>query len=473
MIAAATKYSAYVCMYSIAIISTERGLSDRFGTRGANVTVLTYISAMVLETQRCYICGAFYDDKVKLGLHLSPCYNEAITVRRETWHPHPLDLVDDQRYTEYMRGEFRNRERNIERAQKQGVSFVTADNFDAIKTSIASTRNIPASGMGLRPASRGSPSSPVSPSRPVSSSPLPPVGRSVMVRPPEGHDRELRQRDQVAHPVRQVATGVTMLRNELTEELAKIRHLRQTEEHLLGERQRVFEEMCEQIGGSMRRPNDATSRLPPPPVATARLMEPLLPRPHSAQRHAETSLHRDGAISLSPLPTCQVGVGRSTATVSPIEMGDGRLKCPWCAKLFGRKGFEVHAKRCSRPDNDFTWSRDAAFVREHPEERVKADHDRVSYGRQFEERPEGMSDEAWQQFMVTYPRPILPDAPQQPPQRPVSPARQNALNQMVNNELSRRHVNEEVTVPCSKCGRYFYKSRVAVHESTCVSRLKR
>lgn len=461
----------------------------------------------MLDTQRCYICGSFFQDKVKLGLHLTPCYNDAVNIRKEMWHPHPLDLVDEQRYTEYMRGKYDQREKDIRSAQTKGVSFVSADNFDAIRGGLGTAPRM--NGIGSPNSIRAPQQQQQQQQRPGSrqasspSVPLPPANharqRDVNVLPaPTEVDRDYSHRQQVAAPVRQVATGVTMLRNELSEELQKIKELRHREESNVNERQRVFEQMCNDVGPTRGSAPRVTSSYSSPPQQQYRppssggYLPPVSSPPQHNNNH-ETVVVKRGGGGGSPLTyetTTSSSSGYSPArgdvVIRPQEMPDGRVKCPYCSKLFGKKGYEVHVRRCNRSSEDFTFSKDADFVERNPENRVKPDHDDGSYGRHFERNPhhsEAEHQAAFTQFMVTYPRPILDDQPKTVAERSAAMARveqARQYKQMVEQEMSRPvssaygaggvEPGREPTVPCRRCGRFFYESRVAKHEATCVSK---
>lgn len=142
-------------------------------------------------TKRCYICNQYFDDRVKLGMHISACYDEAVNVRKELWHPHPLDLVDQQHYTQYMANKHHYTIEQMKDAKRRGISFVTADSFDAIKG------HLPAGGGGGGGGGARQPSS-------TADGP---------------HSRN------VAQPAR---TGVTLLKNELSSELQKLRSCAKT-----------------------------------------------------------------------------------------------------------------------------------------------------------------------------------------------------------------------------------------------------
>jgi hypothetical protein len=79
-----------------------------------------------IVSQQCYICGTFFQDKVRLGVHIARCYDDAMD-RGESWHPHPDILLDEVRYSQYMiSGE---RDKQFKRAEKSRVAYATQDDF--------------------------------------------------------------------------------------------------------------------------------------------------------------------------------------------------------------------------------------------------------------------------------------------------------------------------------------------------------
>lgn len=347
-------------------------------------------------TKRCYICNQFFDDRVKLGMHISACYDEAVNVRKELWHPHPLDLVDQQHYTQYMANKHRYTIDQLKDARHRGISFVTADAFDAIKGHL----------------------------------------------PSGNRKRDGMHSANVAQPSH---TGVTVLKTELSSEIEKLRQLREEEERRIAERENRFERMCNEIEGKMsvqsppqsqgpsqhrrlqssppaavsgndrvvvvrdapqqqvqQRPSSRSSHQFPLPQATGSTFSPITGAVPS--KHAAPQPHIDSA----PLVSVRPGTVEKAAVNKPRVMDDGRIECPVCRKLFGRRGYEAHSKRCGlHPDDDFTFSQDARLHEE------KAGRMKVT------EPPTlpGEQDEKWTQFMTTYPRPILPESPQSPQAR--------------------------------------------------------
>jgi hypothetical protein len=424
-----------------------------------------------METQCCYVCGKYFEDKVKLGLHLTPCYNEAVSVRKELWHPHPLDLVDEQRYTEYMKGRFREREQQIEHAEKKGISLVTADNFEAMRGTLGPTRH-----NQNRPSTRERVAHVV-----------PPIPASP-VRTSTPQTAQLHQQ-QVAQPVRVVATGVTMLRNELHSEIQELKKLREEEIAQAAARSQQFNDLLSNFNalkvGDLR------------PQAQQQLgSQPLLVHTSSATE-LDGNVHRyvpvGPAVPLPPVasrPTTQTDSvpAQRTATAPPYGvddtpcevMEDGRIRCGTCGKFFGKKGFQVHSQRCYRGADDFTFSRDARFEKNHPEPGQPVPQLQAQrYASEGTVGGGGGREDPWTQFMITYPRPVIDEKPKTAKERiqAAEAAKQKAeMNKMVAREMSGAPTppeEREATVPCGKCGRYFYASRVAKHEASCVAKLKR
>lgn len=474
-----------------------------------------------MENQSCYVCGKFFDDKVKLGLHLTPCYNEAVSVRKELWHPHPLDLVDEQRYTEYMRGRFREREDQIKDARAKNISFVTADTFEAMRGTLGPVRSKrtpsqerstpqgsrPQSNQGPPPMSYQQPGSPShgyspSPPRPVSQPGVPPpppvaVNRPVMLPATSGQD-EMAQRAQIAQPVRQVATGVTMLRNELSSEIEKLRQLREIEEQNSAVRQAQFESLIHNFEVIKGAPVRAQPVAVPAPIYQQQVQSsaplPAIPAQQAPYGVSNVALpvvtatsndygqyyQPQQAGSSFPADSGQQPYPQQQQQAIGEIMPDGRLRCATCGKMFGKKGFDVHAQRCFRGVDDFTFSKDARFEKNHPapNQPVPQLQD-ARYAPQAPGLGAPNPDEAWTQFMTTYPRPILDEKPKTAKERnkaAMDAAKKAEFQQMVAREMSGAPPVEEQrepTVPCSKCGRYFYQSRVAKHEATCVSKPRR
>lgn len=412
------------------------------------------------ETQCCYVCGKYFDDKVKLGLHLTPCYNEAVGIRKELWHPHPLDLVDEQRYTEYMKGRMQHREQYIREAERQGISFVTADTFEAMRGTLGPVRS-------ARPASRESRQAQARPSMsPQVVRGQPQVG--LPLSPPHSQpSHNTSHQAQVAQPVRVVATGVTMLRNELADEIHKLRELREMEEAEAANRNQQFTQLLQQfqaVKGSGE-PHRSSESCALPQVTQALQKPPPLSGPSPPV-----------CSNAQPFP-------HHTACASPgaaegAEMSDGRIRCGTCGKLFGKKGFQVHAQRCFRGADDFTFSKDARFERNHPtpNQPVPQLQD-VRYADAPTAQPPSGD---WTQFMTTYPRPVLDEKPKTAKERnqaAIDAKKKAEYQQMVQREMSGApppaQEPREATVPCGRCGRFFYTSRVAKHEATCVSKPKK
>ena len=463
-----------------------------------------------MDAQQCYVCGKHFDDKVKLGLHLTPCYNEAVGVRKELWHPHPLDLVDEQRYTEYMRGKFLQNEEKIREARQKNVSFVTADNFEAIRGTLGPVRHHQ---KGSSPTSQRTSSAVVSvvPTSEVYQQQQQQHQQQQQYQHLQQHQQhqqyqhEQQQQQvapqthasQVALPIRQVATGVTMLRNELSEEIAKLKELRELEERNAAVRQECFQSLLQNVA-HITSPKavgaGAPSHQQVVPVTSAATpgaspgnQAPALRSP-SQEAPPRTAIPCGAAIPSPPArPSSQAPVSyQSTQQASfapPETMPDGRLRCPTCGKLFGKKGFEVHAQRCFRGADDFTFSRDARFEKVNPaanqpvpqlQDERYAPHGGGGGG------GGGEGGDNWTQFMITYPRPVLDEKPKTAKERnkAASDAKQKAeLQQMIQREMSgapppTQEVREP-TVPCGKCGRFFYESRVAKHEATCVAKPKK
>jgi hypothetical protein len=478
-----------------------------------------------MDAQQCYVCGKHFDDKVKLGLHLTPCYNEAVGVRKELWHPHPLDLVDEQRYTEYMRGKFLQNEEKIRAARQQNVSFVTADNFEAMRGTLGPVRHKAGTPQKQQRGGGGeeSPQRRI-PQPPPPAQPVQPVSPTRQQAPQQLQQPQRQGQQthidwppvpqtthsaQVAMPVRQVVTGVTMLRNELSDEISKLRELREAEERNANIRQECFQNLLQNVAqlspgyvgggavvsvtGSAGTPQYAppvAAQCAPssaPPPAPTQLQMQAIPPPQGASAGIRSAVpygpEPARAPSRSP-PRVEKTLYESTQQASfqhPEAMPDGRLRCPTCGKLFGKKGFEVHAQRCFRGAEDFTFSRDARFENNHPAPNQPVpqltDERYAPTVGQGGANPE----DAWTQFMITYPRPVLDEKPKTAKERnkAAADAKQKAeFAQMMQREMNpssspQAQEQREPTVPCGKCGRFFYESRAAKHEATCVAKPKK
>lgn len=468
----------------------------------SNTFFLLLVHKERMETQCCYVCGKYFEDKVKLGLHLTPCYNEAVSVRKELWHPHPLDLVDEQRYTEYMKGRYQQREQQITAAEKKGISFVSADTFEAMRGTLGPTRH-----NQNRPSTRERMAQVVAPHVPVPAydNPPPVVLPGLPPSPPQSHQQ------QVAQPVRVVASGVTMLRNELHSEIEQLKKLREEEQLHAEIRNQQFHQLLTDFNklkqGELPEHPSAPHSGPPnvvhpsapqagsasQPAQPVRATVPANPHHHSplhdAQRPDHTAVLPTSSFAF-PVSAPRDGSSPSrvssaapyaTDVATPHEvLEDGRIRCGTCGKFFGKKGFHVHSQRCYRGAEDFTYSRDARFERNHPASGQPVPQLQATrYAPQGGDGGGRGDDGAWTQFMITYPRPVIDESPKTAKERnqAADAAKQKAeMNKMIAREMSGAPApveEREPTVPCGKCGRYFYTSRVAKHEVNCVAKKKR
>ncbi|CUG92247.1 Hypothetical protein, putative [Bodo saltans] len=456
-----------------------------------------------METQCCYVCNKYFEDKVKLGLHLTPCYNEAVSVRKELWHPHPLDLVDEQRYTEYMKGRHQHREQQIASAEKQGISFVTADTFEAMRGTLGPTRH-----QQNRPSTRERvahvvPPSPSSPPRPPpqapqhSAHPQAPPQASPQQYSPQQYSAQQSHQQQVAQPVRVVATGVTMLRNELHSEIEQLKRLRAEEEMQAAARNQQFSQLINNFNvlrGEVPAPGQHAPVVqvpqPAPQQGVPQYYSSPSAQPHYEAQHQQQQFQSPAGVAVRQdvhhTTNAQQRPGSAapygTDDSSPFEvMEDGRIRCGTCGKFFGKKGFEVHSQRCYRGAEDFTWSRDARFEKNHPapNQPVPQLHATRYQGEGGGGGGGGAVANDWTQFMTTYPRPVIDEAPKTAKERnqAADAAKQKAeMNKMIAREMSGAPApaeEREATTACSKCGRFFYVSRVAKHEANCVAKMKR
>uniref|UniRef100_A0A7S1M656 Uncharacterized protein n=1 Tax=Neobodo designis TaxID=312471 RepID=A0A7S1M656_NEODS len=450
-------------------------------------------------TQRCYVCDAYFSDKVKLGLHIALCYSQAVQAGR-TDLPQPAELLNNEkRYTEFMRDK-RHLDEEIAEARRQKVSFATREDFSAMRSQlspdrptravaaaspIAKPRAVPVqgprdeariSGAGhqrpsdhlrvhaqpvasdaqedlhaspayrfKRPASGagsgGVVSPPVaSPSAAVPRQPphhVPPPqrgdGNRAAAPVPTGHSQQPAM-EHVSPPQQQgqrVSSGVTMLRNELQSELANVREFMAEERRKAAERDRAHGAMPAAAPAGLPAPVhervvDQPIRAPPPPMAFSP------ERPPS-----------------------------SSSSASP-DSPDQRV-CPNCGKSFGKRGYAVHTARCGKhATEDFTYSKDA----QHPDHRISEKPTAHAPG----PRREDMTPEQWQQFMVTYPRPVIDEAPKTAAQRAaVAAAAAQRREMMMHAGGGGGGGGEEPRQPCGRCGRMFLQSRVRQHEAVCVA----
>jgi hypothetical protein len=129
-----------------------------------------------------------------------------------------------------------------------------------------------------------------------------------------------------------------------------------------------------------------------------------------------------------------------------------------------------------------TWSRDARFEKNHPAPnqpvpQLQATRYQEGGGGGGGGGSNGPTD--WTQFMTTYPRPVIDEAPKTAKERnqAAEAAKQKAeMSRMIAREMSGAPApaeEREATVACGKCGRFFYVSRVAKHEVNCVAKMKR
>lgn len=155
-------------------------------------------------------------------------------------------------------------------------------------------------------------------------------------------------------------------------------------------------------GGGTSRPASRSSHQFPLPQATGSTFSPIagaVPSKHAAPQPY---------IESAPLVSVRPGTVEKANVNKPRVLEDGRIECPVCRKLFGRRGYDVHSKRCGLdPDDDFTFSQDARL------------HEQKAGRMKVTEAPIAPNErsENWTQFMTTYPRPILPEAPDSPQAR--------------------------------------------------------
>lgn len=384
--------------------------------------------------QTCYICQAYFADPVKLGLHIAACYQGAKVTDPNV--PHPTDIVSAQRYSEFMRHKAMVEAQKRLEANARKVSFLTADEFGALRNQLTGV-SAPTVAAGSRapappsqnvdyrrfkrPATSGGSTS--QPATTPSATPRPAAAPAVACGSPVKHARQQRRTDRhdSADPTSagpqppapgSSGTGITLLRQELQCELLKLREIVAEEQALLAFRKQQLEAEQDARGA-----------------------------PHALRRehHAEEKDENEDA------PT---------------------TACPKCGGLFGGRGFAVHALRCGRDGtSDFTYSKDAklggnAMARPGPSSGASAtDAPPPATGR----------DAQWTQFMVTYPRPVLEERPKT--------AAQRAAEVQAKRQAERPyalHDNPDVTrVACAKCGRFFATERVERHEATCVARPRR
>lgn len=502
----------------------------------------------VALNQTCYICQAFFADKVKLGLHIAVCYSDALK-RGITDLPPPTDLLnDDKRYTEFMQHKYELQEQQLQEARRNKVSFVTMDDFSQMRTQIGAARPVPTPTSPNRPPSsharqalvtkphrddhltnnarpvaqpghiaptnqrsseqfqfhhatadaggivgggaraRGGGGAPIvaqqesSPARvplrapdakpwsvgsptgirgatptqqqrsaPASSA-LPAISPARAertephVRPQALPQQQVQGAPNVPQQPDRAGTGVTMLRNELQSELANVRQFMEAEQRKAAERDRAF-------GGAhgVGQPVQQAQ-----PVARP---VPTQVRSHEHAQHAPPDRR-------TATPDLQPG-----SPMSP-SAADHQRQCPHCHKTFGPKGFAVHVNRCGKhATEDFTYSKDV-----HARDPAQAALPCAPQSHDVDEqRRRNMSAEEWQQFMVTYPRPVLPEQPQSAAER----NRQQAINAQkaaMQSEMQRAMSGEtggvDERVPCRRCGRKFAPSRVEQHESVCVSKMR-
>jgi hypothetical protein len=490
-----------------------------------------------LITQRCYVCDAYFADKVKLGLHIALCYSDAVQ-RGVANLPQPAELLqDEKRYTEYMR-EKKSLDDDIADARRNKVSFATREDFAAMRTQlqptqqristvvtasaspIAKPREVPVdaargpriSGAGHRPpsdhlttngravagvdevptandlhsspayrfrrpessqAAGGVVASPPSPNRVVvpQLSPVrqaPAMSGAGNVNPPRPQSRPTG----VAQPTAQfpavhgsptraensnsasaqprVASGVTMLRNELTQELANVRSFLAQEQQRAAEREAEF-----QYQHHVGQPPQSSS-----PMQQQQQHRTAQAPYHLTPGHVSSPVYvRPGSASASP-------AGSPNGVSSPGS-DDAQRPCPSCGKLFGKRGLAAHSARCGmHATEDFTYSKDA----EHPEQRKG--HVITDKPTQVQPDPaEPVGSAAWQQFMMTYPRPVLDETPKNAAQRAAA-AQNQAERRRFLEEMQRggQPAAVEATVPCGRCHRPFAQSRVRQHEAVCVAK---
>ncbi|KAJ9462990.1 hypothetical protein DIPPA_22542 [Diplonema papillatum] len=122
--------------------------------------------------------------------------------------------------------------------------------------------------------------------------------------------------------------------------------------------------------------------------------------------------------------------------------GDGKLECSVCRRAFGKKAFQVHRQSCGvvRPAEKL-------FAEEQTPEQAaaEAERERMAHAkRQLEE------EQRWTQFMITYPRPVLQEAP------------------LLAHERARTGgKGPRDQAECSRCGARLPLAALDKHEQTC------
>jgi ribosomal protein S27AE len=162
----------------------------------------------------------------------------------------------------------------------------------------------------------------------------------------------------------------------------------------------------------------------------------------------------------APLPMSPPAHERPPSSSSMASDSPDQRVCPNCGKTFGKRGFAVHSARCGKhATEDFTYSKDSAHP-DHISEKPN-NHDPGA-------PPNGMTQEQWQQFMVTYPRPVIDEQPKTAGQRTAAAAAAAQRREMMMHAGGPGPADEQ-RVPCGRCGRMFLQSRVRQHEAVCVA----
>jgi hypothetical protein len=406
----------------------------------------------------CYICGDLFSDKVRLGVHIARCYEDAMD-RGESWHPHPDILLDEVRYSQYMLSDAR--EKQFKNAEKKKVAFSTQDDFanlhsqlthkSSTSAAVASSpkktfalpsssppkpiqpSNIPtstyqsdfnknakqqtpidhvplASGgvetATILPSSgnntpRGSGTPRGSPKYTTSTSSLPPIITSSYSPSSSPSSNNNKPTPQFAVP------GVNTLRSELASELDRVREFMQEEKRKSAQRDAVLASVVEAQQRGSQQPT-------------------TIHHHHTPQYHHSPPSRLNGNLAPAPVPT-------TTSASSNYNYSPAANATPSALK--------------SASDN----------------------------------------------MMVTYPRPVLLDDRPKPSSARGGSSKPSGGNpNIVGYNFAEENKNQKVMetdigqaihgggfeeknaarVPCTRCGRFFAPDRVDAHEDVCVSKPK-
>ena len=376
------------------------------------------------DCRRCYICSAFFADRVKLGVHLLRCYHEAVHVRGELWHPHPSDLMEkDENYTAYMR---KNRQRALEEEQRllqqQNVAVATAPDFDRVRAALNGKVD---ARPHLRPVSKQQ-------AREQGMPPSPGAFPQQRRAPSPSQQQQHQERLPSNGPVRDV--GGFARHN------AQAQYNPPPMQHNQGYGQ-----------SPQGSPERGPSRGKPQPIddgGFGAALDALSGSKIDRKVHVK-SPHND----------------RPDTAASGTPTSDGLIECSGCGKRMGKKGFAAHAPRCGKdPVGDFTFSRDARRGDAVPVGGESGNND-DSAGPQ--------PSQPWTQFMVTYPRPVLEEEPKTAQQRG-----KDAISQQQKREM--RWEMEKANDPrwqqqpenmkrCPNCHKMFNGDQVQKHQVVCTA----